>query len=283
MPATLKDAVERAIQLHEVARAKRKALELHGIDDKWLGDRTLLEARFADAMAGLWIAFQPIVSWSEHRVYGYEALVRSAEPTLCNPGLLLETAERLGQLRELARAIRGRTAQVTLPDGAKLFVNLHAQDLVDDDLYSPEAPLSRIAERVVLEITERASLESVGDLGKRLAKLRELGFRLAVDDLGAGYAGLNTFTQLEPEVVKLDMSLIRDVDTNHKKRCIVSRMQEMCTDLGIVVVAEGIETREERETLVELGCDKLQGYLFAKPGPAFPIVSWDPPTHDFRT
>jgi EAL domain-containing protein (putative c-di-GMP-specific phosphodiesterase class I) len=135
----------------------------------------------------------------------------------------------------------------------------------------------------VLEITERASLESIGDLGRRLAKLRELGFRLAVDDLGAGYAGLNTFTQLEPEVVKLDMSLIRDVDTNHKKRCIVSRMQEMCTDLGIVVVAEGIETREERETLVELGCDKLQGYLFAKPGPAFPIVSWDPPTHDFRT
>jgi EAL domain-containing protein (putative c-di-GMP-specific phosphodiesterase class I)/CheY-like chemotaxis protein len=277
MPAALKDAVERAIRLHEVARAKRQALELHGIDDKWLGDRALAEVRFANAMAELWIAFQPIVSWRERRVYGYEALVRSTEPTLCNPGLLLETAERLGKLRDLGRAIRGQAARMAPSSGAKLFVNLHSQDLMDDDLYSSQAPLSRLAGRVVLEITERASLESIRDLERRLARLRGLGFQLAVDDLGAGYAGLNTFTQLEPEVVKFDMSLIRDVDTNHKKWCIVSRMQEMCDDLGIVVVAEGIETPAERDTLVALGCDKLQGYLFAKPAPAFPAVNWGLP------
>jgi EAL domain-containing protein (putative c-di-GMP-specific phosphodiesterase class I) len=158
--------------------------------------------------------------------------------------------------------------------GAVLFVNLHTRDLADETLFSAESPLARIAPNVILEITERASLDEVSDVRDRVARLRELGFRLAVDDLGAGYAGLTSFATLEPEVIKLDMSLVRDVDTNLVKRRVVAQMTTLAHDLGVLVVAEGVETLAERNMLVSLGCDLLQGYLLAKPGKPFPTVSW---------
>jgi EAL domain-containing protein (putative c-di-GMP-specific phosphodiesterase class I) len=146
--------------------------------------------------------------------------------------------------------------------------------LLDEELVSPDSPLSRIASRVVLEITERASLDDVADSAARVAALRQLGFRIAIDDLGAGYAGLTSFANLEPEIVKLDMSLVRGVDTAPKKRKIIDSMTRLCKDMGILVVAEGVETVAERDALIEIGCDLLQGYLFAKPGRPFPQVHW---------
>jgi EAL domain-containing protein (putative c-di-GMP-specific phosphodiesterase class I) len=274
MPATLKDAVERASRMHDIARLKRQALELQGGEIKWLGDRAALDARFEKAMEGMWMAFQPIVSWHERKVYGYEALLRSVEPTLPNPGAFLEAAERLGRLQDLGRAIRARAALTPPPEDAMLFVNLHAHDLKDEDLYLPQSPLARIADRVVLEITERASLEGVTDLAERIANLRSLGFKIAVDDLGAGYAGLASFAQLDPDIAKLDMSLVRDIDTHPTKQMIVRSMQKLCSDLGIQVVAEGVETVAERDALVACECDLLQGYLFAKPGRGFPMPLW---------
>ena len=271
---TLMDVIERALRFHDLARLKRQALELAGEDGKWLGDRAALESRFAKAMNGMWMAFQPIVSWSQRRVYGYEALLRTTEPTLPNPGAVMDAARRLGRLVELGRAIRERTAGVPLPDGATLFVNLLPIDLNDDDLYLPGSPLARMAKRVVLEITERTTLEDVKDLTGRVAELRRLGFRIAIDDLGAGYAGLGTFSQLEPEVVKLDMSLVRDVHELPVKQRIIRSMRELCAELGIMVVMEGIETALERDALLGLGADLLQGYLFARPGRPFPEPRW---------
>jgi EAL domain-containing protein (putative c-di-GMP-specific phosphodiesterase class I) len=129
---------------------------------------------------------------------------------------------------------------------------------------------------VVLEITERSSLDTVADLRSKVARLREMGFRIAVDDLGAGYAGLTSFALLEPEIVKLDMTLIRGVHQSRTRQKLIRSMTALCKDMGMLVVGEGVETLEERETLRELGCDLLQGYLFAKPGAAFPDVNWQP-------
>jgi EAL domain-containing protein (putative c-di-GMP-specific phosphodiesterase class I) len=154
-----------------------------------------------------------------------------------------------------------------------LFVNLHTHDLLDEELFDRDRPLARIADRVVLEITERASLHHIGDVQSRISRLREMGFRIAVDDLGAGYAGLTSFAQLEPEVVKLDMSLVRGIHGQPTKQTLVRTMITMCHELGMKVVAEGIETCEERGAIIEAGCDLMQGYLFARPGPAFPAVS----------
>jgi EAL domain-containing protein (putative c-di-GMP-specific phosphodiesterase class I) len=102
-----------------------------------------------------------------------------------------------------------------------------------------------------------------------MQRLRAMGFRLAVDDLGAGYAGLATFSQLQPEIVKLDMSLVRRLDENPTKLAVVRSMRQLCTDLHIDVVAEGVESPAERDALVAAGCPLLQGYLFGRPEAAF--------------
>jgi EAL domain-containing protein (putative c-di-GMP-specific phosphodiesterase class I) len=139
---------------------------------------------------------------------------------------------------------------------------------------SPETPLAQIANQVVLEITERTSLDKVPDVRARIASLRALGYRIAVDDLGAGYAGLTSFALLEPDFVKLDMSLVRGVDSNTTKQKVIRSMTMLCREMGMLVVAEGVETPEECRTLVELDCDLLQGFLFAKPGKPFPEAKW---------
>jgi EAL domain-containing protein (putative c-di-GMP-specific phosphodiesterase class I)/ActR/RegA family two-component response regulator len=274
-PTRLRSIAGDAVRLHRLARAKRLAIQANGEGDRLVGDRAGLVASFGSALASLWMAYQPIVSWSRRGVFGYEALLRSREPSLPHPGAIVDAAERLDRLHDLGRTIRTRAAEpaTRLPDGAMLFVNLHTQDLLDVDLFDRTRPLAAIARNVVLEITERASLLDVRDVQSRIAGLREMGFRIAVDDLGAGYAGLASFAQLEPEVVKLDMTLVRGVHAQPTKLTLVRTMVAMCRELGMQVVAEGIETPEERDAMVNAGCDLLQGYLFAKPGAAFPGVS----------
>ena len=158
------------------------------------------------------------------------------------------------------------------PPGVDIFVNLHTHDLLDDDLFSPTAPLSTYAKRIILEITERTALDEVQDVPRRVGMLRALGYRIAIDDLGAGYAGLSTFAQLEPDVVKLDMSLVRHINTTPTKRKLMKTMVNLCKELGMAVIAEGIETVEERDTLHQLGCDLMQGFLFAVPERGFQAV-----------
>jgi EAL domain-containing protein (putative c-di-GMP-specific phosphodiesterase class I) len=209
------------------------------------------------------------VSASGGHVFGYEALLRCHEPTIPNPQTFLRAAERLSRSRELGRRIRASVAatKARLATGHPFFVNLHAQDLSDEDLYSREAPLTRFAREVVLEVTERTALEDVPDLRERAQALREMGFRLAVDNLGAGYAGFATLACLEPNFVKLDRALVNGIDAEPHTGKLVGSFCVLSHELGIQVVAEGIETAGEGETLTSLGCDLLQGYLFGRPGP----------------
>jgi EAL domain-containing protein (putative c-di-GMP-specific phosphodiesterase class I) len=117
----------------------------------------------------------------------------------------------------------------------------------------------------VLELTERSSFEHVPNLRARVSLLRRLGYRLAVDDLGAGYAGLNSFAALNPHVVKLDMTLVRGADSEPVKQRVIGSMASLCREFGIMVVAEGIETPAERDIVVSLGCDLIQGFLLGRP------------------
>src|SRR5205823_7026800 len=128
-----------------MAKLKREALAVLDTGGRWVGDRASLEPPFARALALLWMAYQPVVDLRQHRVIGYEGLVRSDEPTLGRPDALLDAAERLGRLHDLGRQIRATVAAAPAPDDVALFVNLHPSDLDDDELYSADAPLSRIA------------------------------------------------------------------------------------------------------------------------------------------
>ncbi len=225
---------------------------------------------FDETLAQLWIAFQPIVDWGGRKLHGYEALVRSDGP-FARPNDILAAAEKLGRLDDLGRAIRRRVASqvAASPANAPLFVNLHARDLEDPDLVDRAAPLSQVAGRVVLEITERAALEEVSDIHVRVEQLRALGFRLALDDLGAGYAGLASFASIEPDVVKLDMSLVRGIDLSPLKQSVVRSVIGLSEELRIQVISEGIELPAERDALVALGGNLFQGYLFGRPERGF--------------
>jgi EAL domain-containing protein (putative c-di-GMP-specific phosphodiesterase class I) len=272
----LRAAIERAARLHHMARMKRAALGAIGKNDSAAGDRAGLIAAFDRFLETMWLAFQPIVESRTRKTFGYEALLRSNEAALPHPGAVLAAAERLDRLPELGRRIRDLAASAFehAPPDALMFVNLHTRDLLDPLLTSESAPLSRIARRVVLEITERGAVGDIKDIRSRVSALRDLGYRIAIDDLGAGYAGLTSFALLEPEFVKLDMSLVRGVHTSPIRQKLIGSMTQLCKEMGMQVVAEGVETIEERESVRELGCDLLQGYLLARPGKPFPEAVW---------
>jgi EAL domain-containing protein (putative c-di-GMP-specific phosphodiesterase class I) len=272
-PVDIKDLlalVERAAQVHRLARVRREAAQ--AFDGRPIGDRAGLEACFLSGVEKLWMAMQPVLSWSARSIYAYEALLRTDEPTLRSPVDFVDAAERLGRTRDLGRAIRRRlAAQMSeLPATAKMFINLHPHDLVDEELCSSSGALAPHASRIVLEVTERAALDDVHGLAAGVARLRELGFSLALDDLGAGYAGLSSFALLEPEIVKVDMSLVRGIHTSPLKQKLFRSFATLCRELKVEIVAEGVEVAEERDCLTQLGGDLYQGYLFARPGRGFP-------------
>jgi EAL domain-containing protein (putative c-di-GMP-specific phosphodiesterase class I) len=231
-----------------------------------------LEAKLGRCLAALTMHFQPIVHAASRARFGYEALLRSADKSLPHPGAILDACERLEKILVLGRAVRAHTAKVIAHapvERGVVFINLHLLDLSDKQLTSPFSPLAKVASRVVLEITERTSLEGELDLRYRIAELRELGFRIAIDDLGGGHARMGTLTPLDTDFVKLDMSLVRDIDKHPMKQRLVRSVIELCREQGTKVIGEGVETESESRVLVDLGCDLLQGYLLAKPAPPF--------------
>ena len=231
-----------------------------------------LEVSLGKCLAALTMHFQPIVHASNRARFGYEALLRSRDKSLPHPGAILDAAERLERIPALGRAVRAQSAKVIAdapPERGLVFINLHLLDLFDKQLTSPFSPLSKVASRVVLEITERTSLEGQADVRYRVAELRELGFKIAIDDLGGGHARMGTFTPLDCDYVKLDMSLVRDIDQHAMKQRLVRSVTELCREQGTKIIGEGVETEAEASVLVDLGCDYLQGYLIARPALPF--------------
>lgn len=269
-PAELRDVVRYAEQLLQLARLKREALALRDLGEI-ATDLAGLEGMFRRALDSLTMVFQPIVRHSERRTWAFEALARCGETSLRGPADLIGAADRLDRRHELGRAIRDAVARAIprMDSDQLVFVNLDPRELEDEHLYSHTAPLSRYARRIVIELTERARLEDIARLSERVAALREIGFRFAVDDLGAGYAGLQTFVHIRPEIAKIDMSLVRDIHLDPTKQRIVRSIRDLCVGMGVELVAEGIETAEERECVAALGIDLLQGFLFSRPNLEF--------------
>jgi EAL domain-containing protein (putative c-di-GMP-specific phosphodiesterase class I)/CheY-like chemotaxis protein len=273
----LTSTLDRAWQMYRLAKLKREALELVGAEAAQVADRAALEERFSRALDRLWIAYQPIVLWSERLLLGYEALVRSSDPSMSQPAALFSTAERLGKIDQLGRAIRDAVV-ASIPRAASdalFFINIHAHELAADDFLQAGSPLAAAASRIVLEITERSSLGHVTDLDRRLHRLRRQGFRFAVDDLGGGYAGVSALTLLDPDFVKLDRSLVQGLEESPRRRSVVRAMVRLCThELGIQMIALGVESPAERDTLAREGVDLMQGELFAGPAREFPVPRW---------
>ena len=212
--------------------------------------------------------FQPIVDLETKRTWAVEALTRCTRAHFKDPQALFRAAEQQGATGRLGRLTREVAFERC--EGHRVFVNIHPHELSSRWLVRTDDPVGFHDGGVFLEITETAAFEFF-DLCKSV--LREVcqrtGAHLVLDDLGAGYSNLARFLELEPEVVKLDRALVREIDKDPRKRKMVTHLTALFEDLGARVVAEGIETEDELRAVIDAGVHCGQGYLFARP--AFPI------------
>ena len=235
--------------------------------------RSAADSRLDRALESLHMVFQPIFRQPTGDVYSFEALVRMTDPEVSHPGQLFGLAGALDRIPEVDAIIRERIAERApeLPSNAKLFVNVHPNSLEDVRIFDPTDPLTSFSERVVLEVTEQSSLHESSGFGDCIQNLRSLGYDIALDDLGAGYAGLTSFAMLSPDVVKFDMGLIRGIHTDPTRQRLIESIASLCREMDIRVVAEGVESLDEYRCVVGLGCDLVQGYLLGRPESDFRI------------
>ncbi|GIM46711.1 hypothetical protein DNHGIG_22600 [Collibacillus ludicampi] len=239
--------------------------------------------------------FQPIVDLKDGTVFGWEALSRGPEGSrLHSPARLFATAEKLGQLFVLERICResgiksfgkeiNKNPLFPPDDRPHLFINVHPQTIHDPNFISGQT--MKMVQRnglqpsqIVIEITEHQAIQDYPTFLESINHYRQQGYRIAIDDTGAGYAGLQTIVELMPDFIKLDMHLVRHVDRDERKRIMGETIVNLANKLGAQVIAEGIETPEELEMMKSLGAHYGQGYLWGKPDSVIdPFCAWTSP------
>jgi len=249
--------------IREAAQAARGA-------EEWERSRKVADLKSTIREGAVFIEYHPIIVTATEEIYGYEALARGVHRELRSPEVLFEVAEEANMIWELSRLLRKRAIEGILPDlkeGQFLFLNIDPHDFDDPTFRSldPEELGIDDPSKVVLEITERTAIKDYPRFQEYLAHFRERGFRFAVDDAGSGYAGLGSIANLAPDYIKLDISLIANIDTNFLKQNLVETMVNFADSQGALVIAEGVERREEFETIKELGVHYTQGFLFHRP------------------
>ena len=227
--------------------------------------RRLQEIEGALATGSVVVALQPIIRLVDSTVAGAEALARFPDLGL-PPDLVIEQAHEVGLGAELELlALSAALPLVSeIPDDGYLSVNVGPAAMLSpaflDTLRTCERP-----DLLCLEITEHTSIAEYSQLNRIVAPLRLEGMKLAVDDVGAGYASLRHVLQMQPDILKIDRSLITDIANDPGRRSIVTSIVLLALDLNATVVAEGVEQQTDRDTLTDLGVDMMQGYLFARP------------------
>jgi EAL domain-containing protein (putative c-di-GMP-specific phosphodiesterase class I) len=213
------------------------------------------------------IVYQPIYDLESRRIAGVEALSRFSSTPHVTPDVWFNEAAALGIGPKLeACAIRSAlTALKTLPSDVYVAVNGSPAFVLSGML--PELLQSVDIGRVVLEVTEHASVTDYRELTDALASLRALGLRIAIDDAGAGYASMRHILSIEPNLVKLDISLTRGIDKDRKRRALASALIAFARETDVGIIAEGVETAAELLTLQSLGVKRAQGYHLARPKP----------------
>jgi EAL domain-containing protein (putative c-di-GMP-specific phosphodiesterase class I)/GGDEF domain-containing protein len=215
----------------------------------------------------VYIDLHPILVADTQQVYGYEALARGTLRTLRSPEIMFDVAAEADLLWELGRLCRSKAIEAMksrLTRGELLFLNVDPHDFADPQFGQLDREVAD-PQRVVIEITERTAIKDYPKFRERLKALRERGYRFAVDDAGSGYAGLGSIANLEPDFIKLDISLINCIDTNFIKQNLVETMVRFANDQGATVIAEGVERAEEYDTVRSLGVHLVQGFFLHRP------------------
>jgi EAL domain-containing protein (putative c-di-GMP-specific phosphodiesterase class I) len=238
----------------------------------------LQEVLLEDKLATL---FQPVFGLRERSVLGYEALSRGPAGTVYHmPLRLFEMASESDLVFELDRKCRRRAfaAARQLPADSKLFVNVLPSAMYDPE-FQGESLLRMLEgfgltpERIVIEITEKYAIENYALFSEALDEFTKLGFSIAVDDVGAGYSGLEKIAHLNPKYLKLDRELIRDIDSSYIRREMTRALKAFADRIGSTIIAEGIEREGELAGLVDLGIEYGQGFLLGRPSAYSPLPS----------
>jgi EAL domain-containing protein (putative c-di-GMP-specific phosphodiesterase class I) len=222
----------------------------------------------------LGLALQPIflIGAGVPQIFAFEALLRPKHALLNTPLALLAAAERHEMIPDLGSAVFSRASVILrrLPRPATLFLNLHPEQLGRPErLASDLRMLSGDTDRVVIEITEQSSLTRLDRWEESIRQITDSGCRLAVDDLGSGYSSLSILADLQPAFIKLDMSLVRNIHHEPRKQRLVSLMRTFADATDAAVIAEGVESAEETQALLECGIELVQGFHFARPSESF--------------
>lgn len=219
-------------------------------------------------------AFQPIINLRSGLVFGFEALARIIGSTsFQNIGDLFPFAEKIGQLYPIETLCRRKaitSSRNVLEPGEALFLNINPQVLTDPEFSSGKTKELLYAQglepsNVVLEITERNSIDDFTTFREALTHYRSQGYRIALDDVGAGYSSLQSIAELHPDFLKIDRSLISGVNADPIKWAMLETFVTFSKRIGCQLIAEGVETEEELRTVIQLGADYVQGFFMAKP------------------
>ncbi|MBF8729952.1 MULTISPECIES: EAL domain-containing protein [Pseudomonas] len=225
------------------------------------------------------MAFQPIVDTSNNSVFAYESLVRGKNGAGANA--VMQQVNHSNRYK-FDQACRVKAVELA----AKTRLSEHLSiNFLPNAVYQPEACIRttlRAAEKynfpiekIIFEVTENENITDKTHIKKILESYKKQGFKTAIDDFGAGYSGLNLLADFQPDIIKIDMELIRNIHKNRAKQVISRSIVALCKDLNIQVIAEGIECIEELQALQETGINLFQGYLFAKPElEALPHIVW---------
>ncbi len=228
------------------------------------------------------MVYQSVLDLVDRKVIGLEALTRVPRSRFPNPEILFKVAHQNNTLWTLERICRNRALQglPRLQDDQKLFLNVEPDSLHDPDLLNqPFSDRLQAAglqpQQIVLEITEHTAIQDFPKVRRMITRCRRQGYRVAMDDVGSGYAGLQAIAEIAPDYIKMDMSLVRNIHRHMIKRELVSTICRFSDSTGITLVAEGVETAEELQSLVAAGVRCAQGFLFCRPSKSPVEPDWD--------
>lgn len=217
------------------------------------------------------MAFQPIVNIAGGETFAQEALARGTQGEPAQTVLSRVTSENRYGFDQACRVLAIEQATGLGIVGTKALLSIN---FMPNAVYEPRACIRQTIaaadkaglppERIIFEFTEQEKLEP-RHLRQILSAYREIGFLTAIDDFGSGYSGLGLLAKMQPDIVKIDMELIRDIDTSRVKQVVLGHVVDMLNDLGITIVCEGVETRGELAVIRDLGVELVQGYLIERP------------------
>lgn len=247
-------------------------------DYRPLGCRECLHG--ADLGFELTMAFQPILDLDRRAVFAYESLVRAPDGQGGAAAVLAKVHD--GNRYRFDQVARVKSIELASRLGLETYLSIN---FLPNAVYRAETCIRTTlaaaqeygfpAKQILFEVTEAERVQDHAHLAGIIREYRRLGFLTAIDDFGAGYAGLNLLADFQPDIVKLDMALVRGIDADRNRRAIVRGILGVCTDMEIRVIAEGLETPGELAVIRDLGISLVQGFLFARPGfESLPVPDW---------